>query len=279
MPKRPLLYNWIEIGKEEGLLNDEVQAMKNERSKNTGTLLKTHSPNPILKWIKTTIMKKTGQRRSMQSGHIQNSTTSAHQQALADARSKTRPPMFERGPYKFKKIQFDVDQPERDQTKDDLIGDDLKQYEGDIEAMNLILISIPNKIYNYVDSCQTAIDMWIRVKRLIQGIELSDIDRETRFNNEFDQFTTEADESLTSVYNRFSQLVNDLKRNKIELPNVTINTKFLNCLQPEWYKEKKAAKKHDPLTLVAHTSSSSSRSLPSYYVTHPPSMADYDDDY
>ncbi|GJT69495.1 hypothetical protein Tco_1028781 [Tanacetum coccineum] len=72
MTKRPLLYNWIEIGKEEGLLNDEVQAMKNERSKNTGTLLKTHSPNPILKWIKTTIMKKTGQRRSMQSGHIQS---------------------------------------------------------------------------------------------------------------------------------------------------------------------------------------------------------------
>ncbi|GKB19204.1 hypothetical protein Tco_0853127 [Tanacetum coccineum] len=122
-----------------------------------------------------------------------------------------------------------------------------------------------------------------------------------------------ARESLVSVYNHFSQLVIDLKRNKIELPNVTINTKFLNCLQPEWYKyftnvhlarnvkdepydvlfdylqqykklviasrAKKAAKIHDPLALVANTSSFSSRSSPPYYVTHPPYVVDYDDDY
>nr|GEU31002.1 hypothetical protein [Tanacetum cinerariifolium] len=73
--------------------------------------------------------------------------------------------------------------------------------------------------------------------------------------------------------------MNDLKRNKVELPNVTINTKFLNCLQPEWYKAKKDAKTHDPLALVAHTSSSSSRSPPPYYVIHPYSVVDYDDDY
>ncbi|GKC52567.1 integrase, catalytic region, zinc finger, CCHC-type containing protein, partial [Tanacetum coccineum] len=42
---------------------------------------------------------------------------------------------------------------------------------------------------------------------------------------------------------------------------------------------KKAAKTHDSLALVAHTSSSSSRSPPSYYVTHPPFVVDHDDDY
>ncbi|GKB27562.1 reverse transcriptase domain-containing protein [Tanacetum coccineum] len=78
--------------------------------------------------------------------------------------------------------------------------------------------------------------MWLRVKQLMQGIELNEINREMRFNNEFDQFTTEAEESLMFAYNRFSQLFNDLRRNNIELPNVTINTKFLNCLQLEWYK-------------------------------------------
>ncbi|GJX12297.1 hypothetical protein Tco_0204055 [Tanacetum coccineum] len=124
----------------------------------------------------------------------------------------------------------------RDETKDDLTGDNLKQYEADIEVMNLILIFIPNEIYNYVDSCQTAKDMWPRVKHLMQGTELTNVDRETRFNNKFDQFTAKARESLMTVYNCFSQLMNDLIRNKIELPNVTINTKFLNCLQPEWYK-------------------------------------------
>ncbi|GJR95040.1 hypothetical protein Tco_0267214 [Tanacetum coccineum] len=38
------------------------------------------------------------------------------------------------------------------------------------------------------------------------------------------------------------------------------------------------AKTHDPLALVAHTSSSS-RSPPPYYVTHPPSVVYYNDEY
>ncbi|GKE32262.1 gag-pol polyprotein, partial [Tanacetum coccineum] len=93
---------------------------------------------------------------------------------------------------------------------------------------------------------------------------------------------------------------------------VTINTKFLNCLQPEWLKyvtqvrlakrliedscddlfdyllqfeklvnasrAKKLEKSHDPLALVAHTDSSS-RTSSQYYVTHPSSVVDYDDDY
>ncbi|GJY91522.1 gag-pol polyprotein, partial [Tanacetum coccineum] len=143
-------------------------------------------------------------------------------------------------------IQPELDKPERDQT----IGDDLKQYEADIEEMYLILISIPNDIYNSVDACQTAKEMWLRVKRLMQGTELSEIDTETRFNNEFGQFTFEAEESLTSY-------------EKLVIAS----------------RAKKAAKTHDPLALVAHTSSSSSRSPPPYNVTHPPSVVDYDDDY
>nr|GEW94256.1 copia protein [Tanacetum cinerariifolium] len=78
--------------------------------------------------------------------------------------------------------------------------------------------------------------MWLQAKCLMQGTELSEVDRETRFNKKFDQFNTKPGESLVSVYNRFSQLMNDMKRNKIEKTNVTIKTKILNYLQPEWYK-------------------------------------------
>ncbi|GJU40170.1 retrovirus-related pol polyprotein from transposon TNT 1-94 [Tanacetum coccineum] len=44
------------------------------------------------------------------------------------------------------------------QTEDDLTGDDLKPYEADFEALNLILISIPNDIYNSLDACENARD-------------------------------------------------------------------------------------------------------------------------
>ncbi|GJU84928.1 hypothetical protein Tco_1292474 [Tanacetum coccineum] len=55
--------------------------------------------------------------------------------------------------------------------------------------------------------------------------------------------------------------------------NVVCNKKLVNTSRA-----KKLEKSHDPLALVAHTSSSS-RQTSSYYVTHPTSMVDYDDEY
>ncbi|GJZ43267.1 hypothetical protein Tco_0590522 [Tanacetum coccineum] len=155
-------------------------------------------------------------------------------------------------------------------TAEDLGSDDLLLHDAEMEVMNMILLSIPNEIYNSVDACTSAKDMWKRV------------------------------EPLVSVYNRFAQLMNDLQRNNMNFPTVTINTKFLNSLQPEWLKyvtqvrlakqltlirsndifdylqqfeklvnasrAKKLEKSHDPLALVAHTGSSS-RQTSSYYVT------------
>ncbi|GJQ95796.1 hypothetical protein Tco_0006935 [Tanacetum coccineum] len=107
---------------------------------------------------------------------------STHQQPLSDAGSKTRPPILERGSYvlwssrfmryierkkdtrkfhkqsiekglyKMKQIVATDIANARERTKDDLTGDDLKQYEADIEAINLILLSIPNDIYNSVNA-------------------------------------------------------------------------------------------------------------------------------
>ncbi|GJR95041.1 hypothetical protein Tco_0267215 [Tanacetum coccineum] len=107
-----------------------------------------------------------------------SSSTSTHQQSLADAGSKTCPPLLKRGLYVMKMIQPDLNHDPRPQTEDDLTRDDLKQYEATIKAMKLILIFVPNDIYNFVDACENARDMWDRVKRLMQGTELSEIDRE-----------------------------------------------------------------------------------------------------
>ncbi|GJT13446.1 gag-pol polyprotein [Tanacetum coccineum] len=234
-------------------------------------------------------------------------TYNTPQQSLVDANSDTRPPMLERGscipwasrfkrylnrkrenrnwlnkainegPYEFKNFTPPDNEDLRMQPEEDLRGDELKHYEAEIEAMNLILISILNEIYDSVDSCNTAKAMWERVERLMRGT-----------------------------------LMNDLERNGIKFPHVTVNTKFLNFLQPKWLKYvtqvrltkrltkdtyddlfdylkqfeklvntsrvKKLEESHDPLVLVAHTGSSPRTTSP-YYVTHPSSVVDYDDDY
>ncbi|GKB02830.1 hypothetical protein Tco_0830919 [Tanacetum coccineum] len=79
------------------------------------------------------------------------STSNTHQQSLADAGSKTRTPMLERGLYEFRVFTPSDTKSPRMQKEEDLRGDDLKHCEAKIEAMNLILISIPNDIYNSVD--------------------------------------------------------------------------------------------------------------------------------
>ncbi|GKA77048.1 hypothetical protein Tco_0783509 [Tanacetum coccineum] len=217
------------------------------------------------------------------------STSKTYQKFLVDVGSETRPPMLERGsyipwasrfrrylnrkrenqkwllkaldegPYEFKNFIPEGSTIPRLQTAEDLEGDDLLLHDAEMEVMNMILLSIPNEIYNYVDACTSAKDI-----------------------------------------------------NNMNFPTVTINTKFLNSLQPEWLKyvtqvrlakqltvdsfddlfdylqqfeklvnasrAKKLEKSHDPLALVANTGSSS-RQTSSYYVTHPTSVVDYDDEY
>ncbi|GJR63790.1 hypothetical protein Tco_1505952 [Tanacetum coccineum] len=122
-----------------------------------------------------------------------------------------------------------------------------KQYIADVKVMNYLLQAIPNDIYNSVDACKNAKYMWERIKRLMFGSDVTN-------------------------------------RNNVRPIPVSINTKFLNCLQPEWSKYvtmvrhnqsgdtisydvlydslvqfephvlaskvKKAAKNHDPLALL-----------------------------
>ncbi|GJS34433.1 hypothetical protein Tco_0532815 [Tanacetum coccineum] len=151
------------------------------------------------------------------------------------------------GPYVFKKIRPDQNQPERDETEDGLTGDNLKQYETDIEAMNLILISIPNDIYNSVDSSQTAKEMWLWVKRLMQGTRLSKVDREACSNNEFDQFTVEPGESLYVTNVRLARNVRDVPYDEL-FDYLQQYEKLIIA-----FRAKRLKKTHDPLALVAHT--------------------------
>ncbi|GJR27111.1 hypothetical protein Tco_1103343 [Tanacetum coccineum] len=157
------------------------------------------------------------------------------------------------------------------QTTEDLQGDALLHYDAEMELMNLILLSIPNDIYNSVDACTSAKDMWKRVERLMRGTIQNKVDRETRLTNEFDQFVAEPGEALVSVYNRFAQLMNELERNDMHFPIQF--EKLINVSRA-----KKLEKSHDPLALIAHTGLSS-RNTSSYYVTHPTSVVDYDDEY
>ncbi|GJR55793.1 integrase, catalytic region, zinc finger, CCHC-type containing protein [Tanacetum coccineum] len=139
------------------------------------------------------------------------------------------------------------------QTAEYLQGDALLYYDVEMELMNLIFISIPNDIYNFVDACTSAKDMWKRVERLMRGTIQNKVDRATRFKTKFDSVCAKPGSFCDYQHQQFEKLVNVSRAKKLE-------------------------KSHDPLALVAHTGSSS-RNTSSYYVTYLTSVVDYEDEY
>ncbi|GKC52931.1 hypothetical protein Tco_1075676 [Tanacetum coccineum] len=171
------------------------------------------------------------------------------------------------------------------QTAEDLGGDDLLLHDAEMEVMYMILLSIPNEIYNYVDACTSTKDMWKRVERLMRGTIQNKVDREMRFTNKFDQFVVELEEALVSFLNslqsKWLKYVTQVRLGKRLIVD-SFDDLFDYLQQFEKLvnasRAKKLEKSHDPLALIAHTGSSS-RQTSSYYVTHPMSEVDYDDEY
>nr|GEV44680.1 hypothetical protein [Tanacetum cinerariifolium] len=103
-----------------------------------------------------------------------------------------------------------------------------KQYIADVRVMNYLLQAIPKDVYNSVDASKEG-------------------------------------ESLESVYERLTTLVNIMDRNNVRPISVSINTKFLNCLQPEWSKYVTMVR-HNQMEMQCHMmcSDGNAETVPSY---------------
>ncbi|GJS21558.1 putative ribonuclease H-like domain-containing protein [Tanacetum coccineum] len=116
-------------------------------------------------------------------------------------------------------------------TDDELMEAEIKQMEADDQAIQTILLSLPEDIYAAVDSCETAQEIW---------------------------FTSTDGESIESYYHRFSKLMNYFKRNK-HFPekiatDYTLLYDFLKYNQKEVdeLRAERLAKTQDPLALMAN---------------------------
>nr|GEZ41631.1 putative ribonuclease H-like domain-containing protein [Tanacetum cinerariifolium] len=111
-----------------------------------------------------------------------------------------------------------------------------KKYITNVRVMIYLLQAIPNDIYNSVDTSKNAKEMWEQIKRLMHGSEIATHVRHSHLMDEFDKFPAKEGESLDSVHERLTTLVNIMDRNNVHPIHMAINTKFLNCLQPKWSK-------------------------------------------
>nr|GEU48943.1 hypothetical protein [Tanacetum cinerariifolium] len=192
------------------------------------------------------------------------------QQDIYAAGSESRPPMLNKENYVLwssRLLRYAKSRPNEKLIHNSILNDDelsereLKQIEADDQAIQTILLGLPEDIYAAVDSCETAQEIWLRVQQMMKGSDNGIQEKKAKLFNEWERFTSNEGESIESYNYHFLKLMNDLKRNKHFPEKIASNLKFLNNLQPEWsqYKEvdelkaERIAKIQDPLALMANS--------------------------
>ncbi|GJW73084.1 hypothetical protein Tco_0132454 [Tanacetum coccineum] len=69
---------------------------------------------------------------------------------------------------------------------------------------------------------------------LLAGSELTKEDRESQLYDEFERFKMLLGENINEYYVWFHKLVNDMRNNRMTMPNIQLNSKFVNNMSPEW---------------------------------------------
>ncbi|GJZ26130.1 retrovirus-related pol polyprotein from transposon TNT 1-94 [Tanacetum coccineum] len=148
------------------------------------------------------------------------------------------------GPYKLTSVVIEavaatvnspeVPQHDEAETVHNMSAENKLYFQAEKEAIFLLLTGIGDEIYSTVDACNTANEMWIAIERLQQGESLNVQDVKTNLFWEFGKFTSRDGESMESYYSRFYKLMNELKRNNLQVTTMQVNVQFLQQLQPEW---------------------------------------------
>ncbi|GKB89032.1 hypothetical protein Tco_0961304, partial [Tanacetum coccineum] len=189
-----------------------------------------------------------------------------------------------------------------EQTDDELTKKELKQVKADDQAIQTILLGLPEDTYATIDSCETSQEIWLRVQQMMKGSDIGIQEKKAKLFNKWKRFTSTDGESIESYYHHFSKLMNDFKRNKRFREKIASNLKFLNNLQPKWSRHvtivhqtkdlhtadytqlydflkynqkevddlraKRLAKTHDPLALMANSNNPFN-----YPVLHPDQLS------
>nr|GEZ45277.1 hypothetical protein [Tanacetum cinerariifolium] len=69
---------------------------------------------------------------------------------------------------------------------DELSDKELKQIEADDQAIQTVLLGLPEDIYAAVDSCETAQEIWLRVQQMMKGSEIGIQEKKAKLFNEWE---------------------------------------------------------------------------------------------
>nr|GEU60880.1 hypothetical protein [Tanacetum cinerariifolium] len=131
---------------------------------------------------------------------------------------------------------------------------ELKQIEAGDQAIQTILLGLPEDIYAVVDSCETAQEIWLRVQQMMKGFDIGIHEKKAKLFNEWERFTSNEGEPIESYYHRrHVTIVHQTK--DLYTPDYTQLYDFLKYNQKEVHelKAERLTKTQDPLALMANS--------------------------
>ncbi|KAI3770174.1 hypothetical protein L6452_01297 [Arctium lappa] len=108
------------------------------------------------------------------------------------------------------------------------------QHELAKKAKRLIIMAIPNDIFQSLDSCETSKDLWLELEKQLEGGAKTLKNSRALCINEYFAFKALPGESIQSTYNRYNYLINKCKRYGIHRTSEENNVRFQQSLNDEW---------------------------------------------
>ncbi|GJX89892.1 hypothetical protein Tco_0343218 [Tanacetum coccineum] len=110
------------------------------------------------------------------------------------------------GPY-VRRMNPEPDDPDREvpvaetfheHINEEVTEKEVKQMEVDDQAIQTILLGLPEDIYDVVDSCETAQEIWLHVQQMMKGSDIGIQEKKAKLFNEWERFTSTDGESIES---------------------------------------------------------------------------------
>nr|GEU64364.1 hypothetical protein [Tanacetum cinerariifolium] len=179
------------------------------------------------------------------------------QQDIYAAGSESRPPMLNKenyAPWSSRLLRY-----AKSRQNGKLINNSLlygPYIEADDQAIQTILLGLPEDIYAAIDSCETAQEIWLRVQQMIKGSDIGIQEKKAKLFNEWEREDCSNLKFLNNLQPEWSRHVTIVHQTKdLHTTDYTQLYDFLKYNQKEVdeLKAERLAKTQDPLALMANS--------------------------
>ncbi|KAJ9565365.1 hypothetical protein OSB04_001331 [Centaurea solstitialis] len=111
---------------------------------------------------------------------------------------------------------------------------DKKRKQTEMKALSTLLLAIPNEYQHQFCTCPDAKSLWNALEKRFSGTKSSKRNQKAMLKQQYENFTSTKNESMTQTFDRFNKLIGELANVDVKMEKDEVNRKFLRSLSEEW---------------------------------------------